>query len=328
MHEGLSSLLSLFAANAEELRRTCRWQQTALRRLAALLYAAENRAADGAEVRAAYQFLKQNVSVFSALRGNAGFALAAMLSLAPDREAQLAQTLGVYRLLKEAGFWASDYLVLAAYQIAARAAPGAQAEAAARTRAFYLGMKQEHRLLTGQDDVIFAAMLGLSDIAVEEGVARMERLYEALRPCFRWKNALQALTQVLALGGDAQDAAARVLALRDACRQRRVRLDGQSPLSSLGVLALLPGDAAATADAVAEAYRDLRGRRGFGPWSVTKEEVRLFAAALVALHAVRDRAKDWVTAAVSTSVTNIILAQQAAAAAAASSGAAAASSGS
>lgn len=54
-------------------------------------------------------------------------------------------------------------------------------------------MKNDHRFLTGQDDYIFSAMLGLSDIDVTQGVARMERFFQTLRPEFHTGGGVQAL---------------------------------------------------------------------------------------------------------------------------------------
>ncbi len=54
------------------------------------------------------------------------------------------------------------------------------------------------------------------------------------------KNSVQTLAQVLILSGDCDAAANRVLALRDALRDQKLRLDKTYTLPSLGVLALLP----------------------------------------------------------------------------------------
>ena len=62
---------------------------------------------------------------------------------------------------QERKFRASDYLVIAAYQIAAHTPYDQYATAIERTEAFYEGMRAKHRFLTGRDDYIFAAMLVL-----------------------------------------------------------------------------------------------------------------------------------------------------------------------
>lgn len=168
-------------------------------------------------------------------------------------------------------------------------------------------------------------MLGLSDISIETGLTGMERLYASLKPEFLSGNAVQALTQVLVLGGDNPDMVKRVLTLRDAFRARGIRLDREYTLPSLGVLSLLPADEESLARNTASSYDFLRGQQGFGIWSVTKQELLIFSSALVALDYTDETKSGILSAAVSTNITNIIIAQQTAIAAAAASSAAAAS---
>lgn len=169
-------------------------------RLAALLYAVEDKVADDEAIRASYELIKESTGIFSQFRGASVISIAALLSLSDEKETLLANTFAVYDLMKEAKFRASDYLVVAAYQIAANATSDRYQRTVERAKLFYDSMKAKHRFLTGQDDYIFSAMLGLSDIDVESGVDRMEQLYVTLKPEFMSGNSVQALTQVLVLG--------------------------------------------------------------------------------------------------------------------------------
>jgi hypothetical protein len=225
--------------------------------------------------------------------------------------------------LKKEHFMASDFLAVAAYQIAAHADFSDYTRIAERARAFYEGMKKQHFILTGQDDTIFAAMLGLSDVDVPTGLSRMEQLYIDLKPEFLSGTGVQALTQVLVLSGKSAEAETRVLALRDSFRANGVRLDKIYTLSSLGVLSLLPEDIGTIAGDVSDAYAYLRTQKGFGSWTVTKQELLLLSAGLVAFDYADQAKKGIIGTAISTSIANIIIAQQTAIAAAAASSAAA-----
>ncbi|WP_127538383.1 DUF4003 family protein [Paenibacillus illinoisensis] len=328
MEQQHTARVELFVSNAQIIKKSFKWQNPMMHRLAALLYAGENKTADGEAIRQSHDLMKQNTNLFSVFRGNSAISIAAMLSLTTDQETKLADTLHVYDLMKQIKFRTSDFLAVAAYQIAAQAAPDQFQYTVERAKAFYDQMKAKHRFLTGQDDYIFAAMLALSDLDVESGVARMEQLYRELKPEFSPGNSVQALTQVLVLGDDNPESSARVLALQEAFRKRSIRLDKTYTLSSLGVLSLLPVHQDTLVDQVQETFDWLRDQKGFGAWSITKQELLLFSSALVAVQHVENLRSGVLTTTLSTSITNIIIAQQAAMASAAAASAAAAASSS
>jgi hypothetical protein len=319
MKEPYEARLELFADNTLKIKKEFGWHNGLIHRLAALLYTVEDKTADGNSILESYELIKKNTGLFSAFRGNLAISIATLLSLCPEKEIQLADTLSVYNLLKTANFRGSDYLVVAAYQIAANTTSDQYHPTVERAQAFYSSMKSKHRFHTGQDDYIFAAMLGLSDIEIEHGVTRMEELYVALKPQFLSGNSVQALTQVLVLGDEDADMAAHVLALRDAFRNKGIRLDKEYTLPSLGVLTLLPCDSDTLIVEVEETYGWLRTKKGFGNWTISKQELLLFSAALVAFNYVEDVKSGILTTTLSTSMTNIIIAQQTAIAIAASS---------
>ncbi|WP_379146166.1 DUF4003 family protein [Paenibacillus sp. sgz500992] len=328
MKEPYTARLVLFAQNAQSIKKEFPWQNALVSRLAALLYTTEDKVADEGAIRASYELIKENTGLFSSFRGSSAISISALLSLSADREGQLRNTLSVYDMLKDIKFYGSDYLVVAAYQIAANQAPDQYLRTVERAKRFYDSMKAKHRFLTGQDDYIFAAMLGLSDIDIESGVERMEQLYATLKPEFRSGNSVQALTQVLVLGNQAKEAADRVLALRDAFLAQNIRMDKQFTLSSLGVLSLLPLSREDIVNDVSGTFEFLRTQKGFGKWSITEQELLLLSAALAAIKAVDEVQNGILNTVLSTSITNIIIAQQTAITAAAAASAAAASSSS
>lgn len=320
---------TLFVHNYGTIKKAFKWQHTIVHRLAALLYTAEDRPADPEAIRRCMEMIKANTGAFSTFRGNASLTIAAYLSLSPDPQQRLNDTLAVYESLKQLKFRPSDYLVIAAHQIAAHA-QGDLGTAVTRTKTFYNLMKAEHSFLTGQDDYIFAAMLGLSDLEPEPAIARMESYNEELRREFSSRNGLHTLTQMLVLGNAGTEASSgsRVIELSEAFRAKGLRLDRQQTMPALAMLALLPEDRSILADNVSAVFEELRARKGFGPWSINKHELILYAVALTVGGYVQDPGNSIVTGSVSSSVTALLIAQQAAMAGAAAAAAAAASSSS
>ena len=328
MKEQTKARIELFSANTMGLKGKFIWQNTLLKRLAALLYALEDKPVDPAAIRASYELIKKNTGLLSAFRGNSAMTISALLSLKEDREKMLTDTLNVYHMLKAHQFRASEYLVVAACQIAANTSEDKYIQIVERAKAFYEGIKEAHFFLTGHDDYIFAAMLGLSDVEVSTGLMRMDQLFNTFKPYFHSGRGVQALTQVIVLCGENTDAETRVLNLRDGFRRNGLRLDREYTLSTLGVLALLPADIDAIIHDVSEAYDFLRTQKGFGKLSVSKQELLLFSAALVAMEYVSDAKNGIMASALMTSLTDIIIAQETVIAVAAATTAVAASSGS
>jgi len=322
----IQTKLALFAENAQLIKKDFTWHNVMTKRLAALLYALDGRRIDCAAIRDCHAFIKNSTGVFSEFRGNMAIAVAALLSLSGDRDGQLADTLAVYDMLKAAKLRRSDFLAIAAYQIASHSEPDSYKETVARTRAFYDGMKANHFLLTAQDDYIFAAMLGLSGIEVKEGTARIERLYQRLKPEFWANKPVQDLAQVLTLGGKSESAAERVLILRDAFKESKLRMDRAYTLPLLGVLSLLPAGTDALVRDVAAAQDYLRSQKGFSSFSIDVQQLLLCSSAIVASTYAEGLNDDLLTASLTTSIANIIIAQEAAMIAAAATASAAASS--
>ena len=302
--------LTLFAENARIIKKEFFFQNTSEKRLAALLYAQAGKTIDCEAIRQCHALIKESTGIFSYFRGDMALSLAALLSLSANPRAVFSQTLQAYHQLKEEKFYASDFLVIAAYQIAAQADAPGYADVIARTRAFYNGMKARQAFQTGKDDYILAAMLGLSDLDTEAGGERIARFYDRLKGKFGSKNSVQALAQVLALGGADDDVENRVFALRDALRAQKIRLDKTYTLPVLGILALLAVDVDMIVQDIGSAQAYLRAQKGFGAFSLNSQELLLFAAAITAGKYAQGEKSDMLTATLSTSITNIIIAQQ------------------
>lgn len=320
--------LELFADNAQMIKKQFTWQNTLTKRLAALLYAQEGKTVDCEAIRQCHALIRQSTGAFSAFRGNMALCVAALLSLSANPKEVFSETLKVYGLLKSVKLRASDFLVVAAYQIAAQSDVSDYENVVTRTRSFYDGMKAHHFFYTGQDDYIFAAMLGLTELGVEAGTERIEQLHSRLKGEFWDKNSVQALAQVLVLGDSDDSAVNRVLSLRDALRAQKIKLDKAYTLPVLGILALLPVEIDTIVRDIGVAQDALRAQKGFGPFSVTTQELLLFAASIIAGDYAKSVRDGVLTATLSTSITNIIIAQQAAMIAAISASTAAASSSS
>lgn len=325
MNEKLQARVDLFLTNTESMKGSFTWHSPFIKRLAALLFAIEDKGIDIQGIKTSHDLIKGETSLVSVFRGNASLTLSALLALSEDREGELARTLLVYDAMKSIKFKASDFLVIAAYFIAVNAREENYGHVIARTRTFYDGMKEKHKFITSADDYIFSAMLALSELEVGETLRKLEDLYDTLKLEYRNGNSVQSLSQVLILGDDSAEALGRLQKLRLELKSMGLRMDKEYTLSSMGVLALLPVEAAAVGQAIKQVYDCLRQHKAFGKFSVSNQEILILASALVAFDHLDEFKSGIVTAAISTSLLNIIIAEQTAIAVAAAASAAAAS---
>ncbi|HHU03601.1 MAG TPA: DUF4003 family protein [Fastidiosipila sp.] len=312
MNPLLKSKMTLFVENYRAFEGEFFWQNNIMKRLSALLYAGRGQRLNLRAVKENAEMIKEKMGPFSYFRGHTQLCLATLLSMQANRQRLLEDTTVVYELLKTKKFMASDYLVVAAYQIASSAAAGDFEEIAQRAEDFYLGMKAEHRFLTGHNDYIFAVLLALSEKEVDSGVNQIESFFQAMKAKFRSGDSVLNLAQVLALGDADSDAVDRVLALSEQFKQKKLRLDRQLTLPSLGILALLPVETEVLVADVVEVYEFLRNQKGFKVLSAGVQELQLFATALAAYHYAEQSHDKLMSSTLSTGITNIIVAQQAA----------------
>jgi len=310
MNAKLQNLAQLFARNVDALRGDFVWHEAAAKRLAALVYTLDGKEIDIEAIRNSHNLMKNNVGVFSTFRGNMAIFIASALSLAENPAKLLENTLQVYDMLKQEGFWSNDYLVVTAFEIAANSTD--YAGTVQRAMEFYKEMKANHRWHIGQPDYIFAAMMALSELEPHAGAVKMKLIFQQIRSEFsRWmgKNSQLTLAQMMTLGGSTEYCAANLAHLNRTLRQRKIRLDKTYTLPSLGVLGLLDTPHHTMADEIIATEQFLRAQKGLGHWSVTQQELLLYVVSLIASsHATET--DSMVKAGIATSVTNLIIAQQ------------------
>ncbi len=325
---GLKAKCDLFAENYRILRKNFKWDYSMMHRLGALLYTDAGLTVNVEAIRNAKEIIKKNTGLLSSFKEVTFFALAVMLSLNPEPEDMFKRSLKTYGDLKEAGFYASPFLTLAAFSIAKQSDTQYTRPIVYRAKEFYDAMKKKHRFLTSPHDYGYAAMLALTGLSVDQAVREMETCYEYLKDDFYSHNALQTLTHVLALGEEAADLkCSRAKKLYHQLNVKGCKLSKYKELASLGILVLISGDVDKITDEIRDVYQALIGKTGMGRWSIKKHERTMFAVALVASEYIHGLQENTVALTLANSLTSIVIAQQTAVIiAVSSSGAAAASS--
>ena len=312
MNNLINEKLTLLTENYLAIRSDFIWHENMAKRLAALCYAMEGKKLDVAAVRDSHNLMKDELSVFSGFRGNLAVYIAASLSLRDNPGELLRDTVYVHDLLKEAKFWSGDYLSATAFEIAVNANRTDYEKIVRRTREFYDEMKSYHRFHIGQDDYIFAAMMALSDLQIHDAALKANHLFRDLKrelSSFISGGSVLNLAQMLVLGESTETCVDNMLRLNKVLRKRKVRLDKTYVAPSLGVLGILQADHNTLADDLIDARDYLRAQKGFGVFSVSNQELMLYAVSSV-IYAYAEAKGDVIRAGAVTSVTNLIIAQQ------------------
>lgn len=310
--------------NRDLVKSVYRWDSGLMHLCCAGIYSARGRSVDPALLQISKDLLKSNISVFSNFRGTSESAIAAMITVSGQPEQTLQNALSVYVLLKKE-FWSSSYLPLAAMVIAQHAAPAEYAAITARTRMLYKQMKAEHPFLTSSEDSAFCALLALSDKTADSLISDMEACYQLLQPQFFSSDAVQSLSQVLALcNGTPAEKCSKTMALFDLLKARGHKYGTSYELPTLGLLAVSCADEKNAVNEMIEIDDWLSVQKGFGFFgSITKKQRLMYAGML----AQKDGSSEFAlqTATVGSTVALVIAQEAAMCAAVAASTAAAAS---
>ncbi len=328
--QNLQEITERYVAIHEMLRNGFPWEYALTRQFGALLLVDSPHASTVEGIKEMREHIRKETSIFSGFRGLNELMMAILLHRDADGGRLFERTRYVVSLLKEAGMHGSLYLPMAGLFLARSAEDVSMPSLVGRMGEFYQGMKERHFWLTGEDDLIYAALLATSKLSVHDSLEEMESLYHDLSGSgFSKGNGLQSLTHVLVLGEESHSVKRdRTIRLHQYLVERRYRLSDYQ-LAFLGVMALQEEHPEDLADQAIALENRLKEIRGFGNFSIDRKTRFMLAASLVAECRMEGHRGGIGTAVLTSSVQTILLAQQIAtiAAVVAASSAASSSSG-
>ena len=281
MRDDLRNKCILFIKNRDTFKAAFPFENSSLFPICASILTDKERVADPEVLKETRKMLKSRVNVFSNFRSNCELPILAMLDVDSDPEWRLDDAIKLYESLKD-HFFSSEYLPLAAMVLSGTTE---RANAAERTRRIYDLMKKEHPFLTSSEDCVFAALLAVSEKGDQELIREIETCYDTLKAKFYDRNALQSLSHVLALIGDefaaASDKCRNTIRLYDMLKEKKQRYGTSYELSTLGVIANLPGELDEICRDLIEVSEFLKTQKGYGIFGCDKQQRLLHAAMIV-----------------------------------------------
>ena len=179
-----------------------------------------------------------------------------------------------------------------------------------KVREVFKGLKEEHPILTGYDDIINCVLMAQTEKSAEELVSESEKNFGNLKGEFFSKNNVQSLACILTVfDGESEDKCFRSVNTYNKLKENKIRLSGYS-LACAGTFSQLVKDEDfdAVVSEIEEVSEVLKKVSGLGNFSAGKTFRKLISTAIV-LSGFAEESKTQ-TGATINSIVSTILAQQ------------------
>lgn len=282
MNTGLKEKCDLLVKNRKTITSTFAWESGLMSLAAATLYTRSGLTVDKEKLKECEATIKAKTSALSEFRGNVKMPLICKMALSDNPKKYFEQVEVIYKLLNKSKWLGNEYKIMAAITICDYADESDYEQYVSKTNEIYSRMKQEHKWLTSDEDIPFAAMLAVSGLDVDKLIDEMELNYKILKRKFHDSNAVQSLSHILALDEQpAEVKCAKVEAVFNELKAMKHSFGTGYELATLGTLAMLDIQEKEVANLIAETDDYLKEQKGFGNFALGAKERRLYAAQLV-----------------------------------------------
>ena len=273
---------TLLVENRKAITKAFKWESGLMSLAASSLYAAMGKAADPEKLKECEKMLKSETSVLSEFRGNVKMPLLCKMALSENPQEYLGRVRYIYSLLQKSKILGDEYRVLAAMTLCDHLGDKAPESYVEKTNEIYSAMKENHKWITSNEDIPFAAMLAVTGQDIGTISENSENAYSVLKKYFRDSNAVQALSHVLSLEDlDVEENCAKTVAIYDYLKEQKHKFGKSYELATLGSLAMLDIPSEKLGDFIIYADEYLKDEKGFGDWSLGATERRMYAALMV-----------------------------------------------
>lgn len=278
----LKEKCDLLVHNRKTITSAFAWDSGLMSLAAATLYTSRGLTADSKRLKECEAVIKAKTNAFSEFRGNVKTPLICKMALSDDPKKYFENVETIYKLLNKSKWMGNEYKIMAAITICDHAVESEYELFVNRTNEIYSRMKQEHKWLTSDEDIPFAAMLAVSGLDVDKLIDEMELNYKILKEKFHDSNAVQSLSHILALDEQpAEVKCAKVESIFNELKVMKHKFGTGYELATLGTLTMLDIQEKEVANLIAETDDYLKGQKGFGDFLLGSKERRLYAAQLV-----------------------------------------------
>jgi hypothetical protein len=303
--------LKRLSENYTVIHQAYRLQVLTQKRLSAFYFAQKDLPVPIDKIRQAEAEIKKTEGVLSPMRGLAFLPLAATLAM-EDNALLLPRTKTLYQELRT-HFMRSDYLLLAALELAKQADTKNMDETIERMQTLYRTLRGGRLLRVGADDIILIARLALMDEPTDTLIKQVNLCYDALRTALPGGGTLIGVAQYLVMCGNASASLLKVSELARRFTEYGFRMTSRNYIRVLALLAHTEKGSHTLVGETVSFYNALKKERGFSGWYAWRYEVLLYIAACIASEGLPEEIVEAQNAYVTAVATNIAIAAAASA---------------
>lgn len=286
MQDNMRKKCELFNENNQVVLKKFWYEFPMLNLLSSFILTDKELKADGGELKANKKMIRKNFGLFSNVRGNLMLPIAATMNTTADKNKYLEDLKKSYTAIKAGRIIKTEFDVLSAMSLAERADELNLEEVAAKSKAIYKKMGENHPLLTSFSDHATATVFAMDKRDPDKLLDDMEACYQILKPGFAFRgDEIQAMSALLALiDKPVEEKAEKAKALCKALKDRKISMNFNMCLPIVGGLTVLPGSVDEIADMVKEGEEWLRHKRGFS-WLTSGKPGRITFSMMLLLSA-------------------------------------------
>ncbi|MBQ1341930.1 MAG: DUF4003 family protein [Erysipelotrichaceae bacterium] len=281
MNEYIQNICEKFVDCRALLGECYKWSSTTDQCLRASFMLKDDTYVTESSIQEIKQFLKKREGIFSSLRSHIEMTLTVKMLQSGDYEEYYMKLKTVMEEFKMGWLFSDSYRVVTAMIIIENIAPEDFRHYIDKTKMIYEQMKRDHSWLTRDYDLIFAALLAVSDINVDDILLEMDESFRILKQEFR-SSRNQELSHILSLNLNSPgEKTQRFLEIHDLLKRNRIRVSKSYHLEVLAVLSLLDMDDLSIVEQISQAEIYLNTYKPFRGWSMFQDERILYAIMLV-----------------------------------------------
>lgn len=284
MNIKLKEKCDLAIGNRAVINKTFRFEEGLMKSTGAVALAVEEAKAGEDELKEAKKILKENVSAFSDFRAMLEIPTVVRMVLSKDPEDYIKRAIEVNKKVKKIKSLGGEYRVVASMTLLDKKSDAEIDAYVDKTIETYKRMSKTHPVITGSEDVPFAAALALSDKDVESLVNEADECYSIIKKKMRLSgNIAQSVSHILALYEESSEAKCeKFLNLYNTLKENDVKIGKSYELVTLGSLLNSGVDAQTLAKEIKEVSDYLKSAKGFGNGTIGKKIRNALAIMLVA----------------------------------------------